>query len=402
MKKLNKLIITKWEDTILTTLVSGNEILRFQAEDGSERSLLNHIYIGKVKHVVGNINSAFVEIGNGQMAYYSLTENTSHHYAKPHSGTKLRAGDEIMVQVAKDAIKTKDPVLTSCFNFPGKYCVLTVGKNTIGFSNKIADESWKQEMKVRLEAEKDADFGIIIRTNAKEAQPERILEEVRRLKERYRQVMTEGMYRTCFSLLYEAEASYIESVRDAYSAETEAIITDDTEIFATLKAYLEDAQPEDLKKLRLYEDTMVPLVKLYPIEKTLTEALGKRVWLKSGGYLVIEPTEAMTVIDVNTGKYSGKKNLRDTILKINLEAAKETARQMMLRNLSGIIIVDFIDMEMEEDRRLLCEKLSEYCAGDPVKTVVVDMTKLNLVEITRKKTRKPLHETVGLKGDRHL
>lgn len=140
---------------------------------------------------------------------------------------------------------------------------------------------------------------------------------------------------------------------------------------------------------------MVALIKLYRIEKTLEEALNKKVWLKSGGYLVIEPTEALTVIDVNTGKYAGKKNLRDTIMKINLEAAEEASRQLRLRNLSGIIIIDFIDMEMEEDRKRLLKKLAEWCGRDPVKTTVVDITKLNLVEVTRKKIRRPLYEQVG-------
>ena len=143
---------------------------------------------------------------------------------------------------------------------------------------------------------------------------------------------------------------------------------------------------------------MLPLAKLYQIDKAMEEALSTHVWLKSGGYLVIEPTETMTVIDVNSGKYTGKKNKRDTILKINLEAVAEISHQMRLRNLSGIILVDFIDMEEKEDQELLMKTLAVQCARDPVKTTVVDMTRLNLVEITRKKIRKPLHEQVRLFG----
>lgn len=392
---MNKTIITKWNNQILTALVSDGDVLQLNLEHPSESSLLNNIYIGKVKNVVKNINSAFVDIGNGIMAYYSLEENTVHHYTKPHTGAQIRAGDEIIVQVSKDAIKTKDPVLTSRLNFTGKYCVLTVGKNIIGFSAKILDTNWKQELKTQLEAEKDDDFGIIIRTNAKEVDTGLILGELRQLKTTYRQVMEAGVYRTCFSLLYEAVPASISSVRDTYSANMEEIITDEPEVFQAMEAYLKDSQPEDLGKLRFYQDPMVSLIKLYSIEKAIEDALNKRVWLKSGGYLVIEPTEALTVVDVNTGKYTGRKNPRDTIMKINLEAAEETSRQLRLRNLSGIIIIDFIDMELEEDQKLLLNKLSQWCAKDPVKTTVVDITKLNLVEVTRKKLRKPLHEQVG-------
>lgn len=392
---MNRAVITRWNGQLLTALVSDREVLQLNLEDEGERSILNNIYIGKVKNIIKNINAAFIDIGNGQTAYYSLTENTLHHYTRPHPGGKLCAGDEIIVQVSRDAVKTKDPVVTSCLNFTGKYCVLTAGKNIIGFSSKIMDAEWKQELKPVLEAEKEDGFGIIVRTNAKEADPSVMIAELRQLKERYKNVMELGKYRTCYSLIYEAVPSCVSSIRDTYANHMEEIVTDDSEVYQILERYLTENQPEDLEKLRFYQDPMVALIKLYRIEKTMEEALNKKVWLKSGGYLVIEPTEALTVIDVNTGKYAGKKNLRDTIMKINLEAAEEASRQLRLRNLSGIIIIDFIDMEMEEDRKLLLKKLSEWCGRDPVKTTVVDITKLNLVEVTRKKIRRPLYEQVG-------
>ena len=147
-----------------------------------------------------------------------------------------------------------------------------------------------------------------------------------------------------------------------------------------------------IPNLSLYTDENLPLMKLYRLESVLKSATDRRVWMKSGGYLVIEPTEALTVIDVNTGKYTGKKTPAETILKINLEAAHEVARQLSLRNLSGIIIVDFIDMESKEDQETLMRTLGEELSRDPVKTILVDMTRLGLVEITRKKVRRPLHE----------
>ena len=170
------------------------------------------------------------------------------------------------------------------------------------------------------------------------------------------------------------------------------IVTDQTDLFEELKRYLGEYQKEDLGKLRFYEDRLLPLSKLYSLNTVMERALSRQVWLKSGGYLVIDPTEAMTVIDVNTGKYSGKKNSAETIRMINLEAAEEIGRQMSLRNLSGIILVDFIDMDKKENREELLERMREICRRDPIRTTVVDMTALNLMEITRKKLKKPLME----------
>ena len=205
--------------------------------------------------------------------------------------------------------------------------------------------------------------------------------------------------RTCYSVLEAAYPSYIQGLRDTYSGALEAILTDIPEYYGQMRSYLEAEQPEDIGKLQLYEDPTLPLLKLYSLEAAMESALSRRVWLKSGGYLVIEPTEALTVIDVNTGKYAGKKNMEEAVLKINLEAAVETARQLCLRNLSGIIIVDFIDMAPEEHKKLLLDTLEAELKKDPVKTVLVEMTKLGLVEITRKKVRKPLHEMVQNKGE---
>ena len=394
---MNKLLITRVDGRILTVLIEDSRAIQMEYEE-EEASLLGNIYIGKVKNIVKNINSAFVEIGKGQMSYYSLSDNKVHHFAVPQERKELREGDEILVQVARDAVKTKDPVVTANLSFTGHLCVLTAGKNQISFSSKIRSQEWKDQMKALLEPEKEDEFGIIVRTNAAEAEPEAVIGELRQLKAQYHQILENGAHRTCYSKLYEAYPSYINRIRDTYITSMEEIVTDYKEIYGQLKQYLHENQPEDENRLRLYEDAMLPLAKLYQIDKAMEEALSTHVWLKSGGYLVIEPTEAMTVIDVNTGKYTGKKNKRDTILKINLEAAAEISQQMRLRNLSGIILVDFIDMEEKEDQELLMKTLAVQCARDPVKTTVVDMTRLNLVEITRKKIRKPLHEQVRLFG----
>ncbi|MDR0923629.1 MAG: ribonuclease E/G [Hungatella sp.] len=389
---MNKLIITRWNGSVITLFQSGKETVQVDIEPEENQSVLGNIYIGKVNHIVKNINAAFVDMGGGQMGYLSLSGASIHFTDQRPFDGRLRQGDEIIVQVERDAVKTKAPVLTGNLNFTGRYFVLTSGKKQIGFSTKITDQAWKQDMKLFLESRKEEDFGIIVRTNAYKVPKEELESELIQLKESFKMMLDNAKHRTCYSLLYSSAPSYLTGLRDSLKSSLEAVITDEPDIYQAVKEYLTQFQPEDLGLLTWYEDSLLPLRKLYRIEKTMEEALGKRVWLKSGGYLVIEPTEALVVIDVNTGKYSGKKELRETIKKVNLEAAEEIGHQLRLRNLSGIIIIDFIDMEAEEDRRILMERLEGILSKDPVKTTVVEMTKLNLVEVTRKKIRKPLYE----------
>ena len=411
---MNKLIITRWNGRVLTALGSGKEIVELSLEE--ETSILGNIYIGRISRIVKNLNSAFVDFGEGLTGYYSLADNPvsllassgavpslSAHAAKDDtaslslrniSSQSLKGGDSILVQVAKDAVKTKDPVLTSNLNFAGKYAVLTIGKKSVNFSSKIHDRTWKDHLRPKLEEVIGEETGVIVRTNGYGMENE-LLAEVSGLLRLYREIRAAASYRTCKSLLYQAEPEYIKSLKGSRTGSLGEILTDQKDVYDGIHRYLECYQPEDTDKLRYYEDPLVSLACLYSFKGVMDQACQKRVWLKSGGYLIIEQTEAMVVIDVNTGKYSGKKNQADTIRMINLEAAKEICRQLRLRNLSGIILVDFIDMREEEDKALLMEKLQEFAEPDPVKTTVVDMTQLNLVELTRKKGKKPLWEQLA-------
>lgn len=393
---MDKLIVTRWREKVCTAFLSEGKISQIMLEADNAFSLLNNIYIGRVQKVVANINAAFVDIGKGETGYYSLEENQSHIYMSP-PGKKLKAGDEIVVQVSRDGVKTKAPVLTGKLSFTGRYLVLTAGRPGIGFSAKIANSSYKARIRPVLEKALGAEgetLGIIVRTNGPEASETALLEELDCLKSQYRKLLSEAVCRTCYTCLYQSPPACVAAIRDAYGSSLQEIITDVDIYHKQLKDYLSEYQPSNKDKLIFYDDKLLPLAKLYSLDTAVEKALGKNVWLKSGGYLVIEPTEAMVVIDVNTGKYSGKKKQQDTIFKINMEAADEIARQLRLRNLSGIIMIDFIDMEREEDREQLLRHLGEVVSKDPVKTTVVDMTRLNLVEVTRKKVRKPLHEQI--------
>lgn len=391
---MEKRIITRFKGRICTACIQDGTAAELTLEE-EEHSVLNRIYTGRVQKIVPGINAAFIDTGDFT-GYYSLTENRCHLFTDTsRKDGPLRQGDEILVQVSRDGVKTKAPVLTSNLSLPGRYCVVTAGKTGIGISSKINDPLLKKEIKSRLEKLSLDGFGLIVRTNALQADAEMLEAECIRLKNRLEKLIKDGSSRTCGSCLYHPLPSYITGVRDAYEGQLDHIITDDRAIYGQLKAYLEEEQRKDLEKLQFYDDPLLPLSKLYSLETILERALGKRVWLRSGGYLVIEPTEAMTVIDVNTGKYEGRKKMADTIRRINKEAALTIAAQLRLRNLSGIIMVDFIDMEQEEDKKDLLDCLRQAVSKDPIHTVVVDMTPLGLVEITRKKIRKPLYEQAG-------
>lgn len=391
MRTLNKLIITRWKDRLLTVLFSDGQPLEIGLEE--ETSILGNIYIGKVNRIIKNLNSAFVDFGKGQTGYYSLSDNPEVLFADGHTGP-IKGGDEILVQVSRDAVRTKEPVLSSNLNFSGQYGVLTAGKRMIGFSSRITDKEWKERMRPLLEDAIGAKAGLIVRTNAY-GHEEQLFHELKILMKDYENVLQSGSYRTCFSLLYRPNPEYIKTIRSCPLGSIEEVITDDPDVYSQLQSYFSRCSQEESCPVRFYEDSMISLSSLYSLESVMDRACQKRVWLKSGGYLIIEYTEAMVVIDVNTGKYSGKKNKEEAIRLTNREAAEEISRQLRLRNLSGIIIVDFIDMKNQEFKDELMLYLKKLVRQDPIKTTVVDMTQLNLVEITRKKEKKPLWEQLS-------
>lgn len=389
---VNKLVITnvpEYDNYLISARFENDKIALLDCDDLSNRSMLGNIYIGKVKKIVKNIQAAFIEIEKGKECYYSLVENKEPIFTSFKNNNKLCVGDELIVQVAKENIKTKAPVLTSNINLTGKYVVLTSANKRIGYSNKLTKEEKSRIGKI-LEIFKEEDFGMIVRTNAAFAALEQLTEETEELKNRFMTLKEKAKYKTCYSLLYKSSENYLKLIKDSYEGSLDEVVTDNKEIYSLVVNYSKDLCFDF--KVKYYEDKLLPLYKLYNIEGEITAALKERVWLKSGAYLVIQPTEALTVIDVNTGKYSGNKKLSETFLKINLEAAKECARQLRLRNISGIVIIDFIDMQSTKDKNELLDKLASYLSRDPVKTTLVDMTKLGLVELTRKKVRKSLKE----------
>lgn len=381
---LNKeLVITNIEFSgriyTASVLFEDKKAVELRIGKKDKKSIVGNIYVAEIEKMVKNINAAFVRIGNDLPSCYLELKNG------------LEQGKKLIVQVSKDAVKLKAPCVSTNLNFSGKYLVLTTEHTILGISSKIEKET-KEVLKKWIEPLMDGSFGIVVRTNAATAQKAQILEEFTFLKKRWERIQQIGEHRNSFTLLEEAMPFYIEAIRDVYTEDLVQIRTDIPEYYEKIKTYLSEYQKSELDKLSFYEDKMVSLANVYSLRSLMEECQREKVWLKSGGFLIIQQTEAFVCIDVNTGKFVGKKKEQETYRKINLEAAEEIARQLRLRNLSGIILIDFINMTREEHRDELLHVLQKYLRKDPVKAKVIDMTPLHIVEMTRQRVRKPVSE----------
>jgi len=396
---LSKLIIAGMEIEGVScntcALEEDGHIMELMLEEKGKKSILGNIYVGQVENIAANIQAAFVMIDPDTRCYLPLSDVKNPVFSSGRTGdAPLRPGDMLLVQVSREAMKGKLPAVTTNLNFTGKYLVLTTGEKKIGFSKKLIQEE-KNKLNKWLEEERAVsprEYGIVVRTNAGEASKEEFLTELSFLKRLYEKTAVYGRSRTCFSCVYETEPFYMNAVRDTYSKHLDEIVTDIPEVFEHIVAYLKEVSHGEENKVRLYEDALLPLYKLYRIGMVLEEVQKQKVWLKSGGFLVIQQTEAFVSIDVNSGKFTGKKKAEETYRKINLEAAGEIARQLRLRNLSGIILIDFINMENPDHQDELFHVLQKHLRKDSVKAKAVDITPLHILEMTRKKVRRPLSE----------
>lgn len=392
-----KILIEKTEDQVRTFLMENDTVVEIHCSDsdtkGSGRHQIGDVYIGKVKNIVPNIGAAFIEIESGVNCYYDMKDAGNAVFTSKIGRKPLCIGDELVVQISKEAVKTKAPTVTSNISLTGRYAVVTHGNTRIGVSSKLP-KKMREDYRQKLQKYENERFGIIVRTNAKDASVEAVKDEIEKLSSEYEKIVVSAPTRTCFSCLKSAPPSYITDLKNVYTEGLEEIVIGDNDLYTKIQSYFASEFPEKTDLLRLCDDPEFPLGKRYGTETILERALRDKVWLRNGGYLVIQPTEALTVIDVNSGKSIGREKNEEGIMKINLEAAREAAHQIRLRNLSGIIIVDFINLEKKENTAELLREF-RYCLSlDPIQTTLIDITPLNLVEVTRKKVRKPLYETV--------
>ncbi|MDD6037525.1 MAG: ribonuclease E/G [bacterium] len=383
-------------ELLVSAIYDNDRMIEATCQSVDTETILNNIYVGRVSQVVSNIHAAFVEITPGIKCYLPLSDLIKPVYVKRISSKKpLVQGDEILVQVVRDAVKTKDPVVSTNLSIAGTYCVATSETCGVGVSKKLNRET-RAEL---LLAVKDFDceqVGLIIRTNAANTDASAIRREAISCIQELNNIITYACGQQVFSCVYHAPKDYVKLLADQPLHLLDEVVTDLCDVY---EMYLEYAKADPstnlVDRIRYYEDPQLDLNKLYSIEHQLEQALQKKIWLKSGANIIIEPTEAMTVIDVNSSKNDAKTSHDKNALKINLEAAKEIALQMRLRNLSGIIIVDFMDLNSMEDQQLLLKELKHLTACDSVPTTIVDITPLGLVEITRKKIKRSLYEQIN-------
>lgn len=386
---MKQFVFTEWNKKKLGILFEDGKAMEIRCYEAD--SILGNVYRARVSNLSPNINAAFVDIKKGESCYLSMDD---------YHVEKLKVGDLVTVQVVRDKIKTKRYAVTTDISLQGDYAVTTLFA-PVGVSSKITDSARKKELKTLMQnlliAEQDAQFylaeenvaeierikkltlGGIIRTQAEHAEDAAITREIEGQARLLYSIMKKSEYATQYTCLYHTEVEYIKDIRRMHALQDVEIVTDIPEV------------TEAISEIPLYTDEYT-LTLRYSLASLLEKTLSKRAYLKSGAYLVIEPTEAMTVIDVNSGKSIKGKNAEEQFLKINIEAAKEIARQLRLRNISGIVMIDFINMKEESHNHELMKNLAEYVRTDPVRTTVVDMTKLGLVELTRQKGKRALHE----------
>ena len=376
-----QLAIIRQKNQFISAVFDGRDLDDVIVDEAGDLALrVGDIYIGKVSHIVRNIHAAFVEVQKDCMFSVPLSEA---------GGGKIVQGQEMPVQIKKAAVKSKRAVASCKLQFAGKYAVVTNDSEEKSISSKITDETVRARLEQILEPLREIPFGIILRTGCQHASDASIQEECARLVREAEQVASKSKTRIRFSRLYRSDMEVVKYLRSTPKGRFDRIITDEREIYEMLGETGEFAD----ENIVFYEDESYPLEKLLGISDKLEKALMRHVWLKSGASLVIDPTEALTVIDVNTQKaIEGKRSSETTFFQINREAAREAARQIRIRNISGIILIDFIDMKDREHIQVLLRELESEFEKDSVNTNVVDITKLGLVEITRMKVRKPLRE----------
>ena len=407
--------VTRGETRV--ALLEGGQVVEFYVERKRDASVVGNIYKGKIVKILPGMQSAFVDIGFEKAAFLYVADikaDTDEYAPLFEDGEKddpieifprrsrsemtiediIQEGQEMLVQVSKDPIGSKGARVTSYITLPGRYLVLMPNVDHIGISRRISNEEERNRLKSIVEGIRPPGYGLIIRTASEDSTEEDIRKDLDFLLLLWENIQEKKDRVPARGLLYSDLDLVFRSVRDLLSQDVERLIIDSAEEYNRILEFVNMYFPKLLNKIDLYEETE-PIFDAFGIELDIARAIGRKVWLKSGGYIVVDQTEAMTVIDVNTGKFVGKEGLEDTILKTNLEAVKEIAYQIRLRNLGGIIIIDFIDMDKPENREKLFNAFIEAMKRDRAKNTIFHISELGLIQMTRKRVRESLGRTLS-------
>ncbi|NDO46849.1 Rne/Rng family ribonuclease [Clostridium sp. MD294] len=386
---MNRILVDCSAHQINIGVVEQGQLVEYFVENKQNKSIVGNIYAARVEAVLSGMQSAFVNIGEQKNAYYYYGNNRAETDKPEQKSKKPKVGDTVIVQVQKDAVAKKGAVVTDHISLAGKFVVLLPDEaGEIGISKKIEQKQQKIRIEKCIKNILPDNYSVIVRTNGETKTESEFQLEIDMLVKRAEKIKQQGQYVKPPALLYEYGNVVLKQLRDIYTANIDEIVVNDKNIFNEISKEYNNVVLSE-KKSSLFAQ--------YYVQKQSQKALEKKVWLKSGGFIIIEQTEACVVIDVNTGKYTGKKNLEKTILKTNLEAAEEIAKQLRLRNLSGIIIVDFIDMTEQQYKETVIKAVKQAVKKDTMKTAVVGMTELGLLQMTRKKARPSLQQTMMVK-----
>ena len=381
-----------------------NQLVEVYIERQDNHRMVGNVYKGKVENVLPGMQAAFVDIGYELNSFLPFSEIDSEEYLQGHKKNKnskndnievdLKKDQEIFVQVIKEPFAGKGPRVTTEVALPGRLLVLVPGANYIGISKKIWDKYERRRLKKIAQSLRKGDIGIIIRTVAEGKSENHIENDFKQLMESWEEIEKKADNEGAPVLVYEDLETASSVVRDLLTPDVEKIIIDSKRLYKKTEKYLEDISPSLLDRLELYK-LKSPLFESFGIEGEIEKLMRPKAWLKSGAYLIIEKTEAMVVVDVNSGRFVGKKLHEDNSLKINLEAAREVARQLRLRDLSGLIVIDFIDMKKEENRKKVFHELRKELRKDRAKVAVAPITEFGLLEMTRQRIRVSLLDSMS-------
>lgn len=403
----NQLLVNTTPFETRVALLENGQLVELMFERSADKGLVGNIYLAKVQRVLPGMQAAFLDIGLEKSAFLYVGDILPHElYEDMDEGEEktqassvpiqdlLKAGQTLLVQVAKDAIGTKGPRVNCNPSLPGHHVVYLPTAPHVGISRKITDDTERERLRGILEKKSPPGSGFIARTISQGISEEKLDEDCAFLISLWKDIQRRSTQLPAPSLVQPELDLLLKCARDMTNEHLEKIIIDSPEAAEKTKKFVEIIDPKLCDKIEVYTGSD-PLFSHYSIEIEITRAMSRKVWLRSGGYLVIDQAEALTVIDVNTGKFVGRRNLDETIFKTNLEAVREVAFQLRLRNIGGMVIIDFIDMEREEDRERVLNLLQEILKKDKARCNVIKISELGLVEMTRQRKRESLEHLLG-------
>ncbi len=390
------MVITEHGERDQIAILEGTTLVQHYVTRAGARSMVGNVYLGRVQNVLPGMEAAFVDVGRGRNAVlYAGEVNYSPEDlegAPPRIEQVLKSGQSVLVQVTKDPIGGKGARLTAQISMPGRYLVLVPNSDVTGISRRLPDAE-RQRLKLILRKIRPEKHGVIVRTAAEDASEEALTADLARLTEEWTSIEKRSKKAKAPDDLYEEPELTVRAVRDLFTDEEfRELVTDSPRVYQLVTQYLSGIAPDLLPKVRLHQGKL-PVFEEFHVVEQIHKGLDRKVWLPSGGYIVIDRTEALTVIDVNTGKSVGKTNLEETVANTNVEAGREVARQLRLRDIGGMIIIDFIDMLLEQNKQKVVDALREEMAKDKTRSQVFDISPLGLLEVTRKRVSGGLLES---------